>query len=118
MLCNSLFREEMRPSVRPTRPRTQSVAAQFNAVMTAIGTGIGNIAAHETGHQLNLPQMDCSDGKYNPACSENYIYQCGNSAGQANEWFYGVVPGDPIHWSFDARCAIYKYLGMKNTGCP
>jgi hypothetical protein len=102
------------PAYPPANP---SVAAQLDAVMTAIGTGIGNIAAHETGHQLNLPQMDCSNGM-NPACSEDFIYQNGNSAGQANEWFYRIVSGDPIHWSLDARCGIYKYLGMKNTGCP
>jgi len=84
--------------------------------MTAIGTGIGNNAAHETGHQLSLPEMDCSDGRHY-ACSEEFIYQNGNSAGVANEWFYGLVPGEKIHWTSDARCKIYKYLGMKGTGC-
>jgi hypothetical protein len=104
--------------VSPTYPPSNSSATeQFVRVMTAIGTGIGNIAAHETGHQLNLPQMDCSTPGHN-ACSEDYIYQDGNSSGVAHEWFYGVVPGEKIHWTPDAQCKIYKFLGMKNTGCP
>jgi hypothetical protein len=102
------------PTYPPSDP---SVAAQFLRVMTAVGTGIGNLAAHETGHQLALPEMDCSNG-LNSACSEDYIYQNGNSSGVANDWFYGTVPGEKIHWTFDAQCKIYKFLGMKNTGCP
>ena len=102
------------PTYPPSDP---SVAAQFLRVMTAIGTGIGNFAAHETGHQLALPEMDCSNG-LNSACSEDYIYQKGNGSGEANDWFYGTVPGEKIHWTLDAQCKIYKFLGMKNTGCP
>lgn len=102
------------PAYPPSDP---TAAAQFIRVMTALGTGIGNIAAHETGHQLNLPQMDCSSGN-RPACTEEYIYQNGNSSGLANDWFYGTAPGEKIHWSADAQCKIYKFLGMKNTGCP
>jgi len=102
------------PTYPPSDP---GVAAQFLRVMAAIGTGIGNLAAHETGHQLALPEMDCSNG-LNSACSEDYIYQNGNSSGVANDWFYGTVPGEKIHWTFDAQCKIYKFLGMKNTGCP
>jgi hypothetical protein len=64
----------------------QSATAQFIQVMTTIGTGIGNIAAHETGHQLNLPQMDCSNG-IKGACSEDHIYQNGNSSGEAMSGF-------------------------------
>lgn len=44
--------------------------------------------------------------------------QNGNGSGFANEWFYGDVPGEKIHWSSDAQCKIYKFLGMKNTNCP
>ncbi len=102
------------PAYPPSDP---TAAAQFIQVMTAIGTGIGNIAAHETGHQLNLPDMECSSGNHD-ACPEEHIYQNGNSSGKANEWFYGIVPGAKIHWSSDAQCKIYKFLGMKNTGCP
>ena len=89
----------------------------FPKVMTAIGTGIGNIAAHETGHQLNLPQMDCSTPRFNGACSEPYIYRNGITNGVADEWFYVAVPGEKIHWSPDAQCKIYKFLGMQNTQC-
>jgi hypothetical protein len=110
---NPIGTAPLSPSYPPSNP---TAAAQFTQVMTAIGTGIGNIAVHETGHQLSLPQMDCSNGT-NVACSEEFIYQNGNSAGQANEWFYGVGSGH-IHWSSDAQCKIYKFLGMRNTGCP
>jgi hypothetical protein len=98
-------------------PLNATTTAQFIQVMNAIGTGIGNQAAHETGHQLNLPQMDCSNG-INLACTEDFVYQNGNGSGGANDWFYGDVPGEKIHWSSDAQCKIYKFLGMKNTSCP
>jgi hypothetical protein len=98
-------------------PSNPSATEQFVRVVTAIGTGIGNIAVHETGHQLTVPELDCSTPGHD-ACSEENVYQNGNSSGTANEWFYGPVPGVKIHWTLGARCKIYKYLGMKNTGCP
>src|SRR5205823_12520380 len=41
--------------------------SQFRAISGAIGIGLGNTAAHEIGHQYNLPQMDC-DGPQGPPC--------------------------------------------------
>ncbi|PYT87373.1 MAG: hypothetical protein DMG36_25440 [Acidobacteria bacterium] len=40
--------------------------SQFFAIMGAIGTGLGNTAAHELGHQYKLPQMDCDDPNHQP----------------------------------------------------
>ena len=100
----------------PPSPSDRTATTQFLQVMTAIGTGIGNIAAHKTGHQLHVPEMECSIGN-NDACPEARIYQNGNSDGKANEWFYGVVPDGKIHWTADADCKIYQLLGMMNTGC-
>jgi hypothetical protein len=49
----------------PTNPASlMQFNTQFNQVMTATGIGIGNISAHETGHQLALPEMDCSVGTW------------------------------------------------------
>jgi hypothetical protein len=51
--------------------------------------------------------MNCDFNGY--ACSEPYIYQNGGS-GYNHDWFYANVPGEAIHWSPDAVCAIEKYL--------
>jgi hypothetical protein len=75
--------------------------------MTAIGTGIGNIAAHETGWQLHVPYMDCPDAGFD--CPNNYMYQNING-GASHEWFYGSVTGEMINWSPEGECAIYKVL--------
>ena len=111
------------PTYQYPPPTDPAAALQFNKqfgqVMNAIGFGIGAISAHETGHQLNLPQMNCSADN-NPACTENYIYQNGSSDGSRHEWFYGNIPGEQIHWSQDAVCALEKYLigrGYKDSNC-
>ena len=85
--------------------------------MTALGIGIGNNAAHETGHQLHVPYMDCpiSGGAY--ACPEDEIYQ--QQFGGRQEWAYGNEAGHPIHWSREGACAIYKFLlGSVPKGFP
>ena len=99
----------------PPATMTQSVLAQFDQLMPAIGHAIGAIAAHETGHQLNLPSMECSGS----GCPEDYIYQNGSS-GSSHEWFYANIPGEQIHWSPSAVCAIQKYLlgqGYHDKAC-
>jgi hypothetical protein len=91
---------------------------QFNQVITATGIGIGNTAAHETGHQLAVPYIDCSSPRNPMSCPEDYIYQNGNG-GASNEWFYGSVPRERIHWSLEGACAIYKFLlGSVPKGYP
>ena len=52
------------PSYPPTTPAQQSA---FQQLLTAIGTGVGNTAAHEIGHQLRLPDMD-SNQSGRPDC--------------------------------------------------
>ena len=39
--------------------------------MTSIGFAVGALAAHETGWQLNLPNMECTGS----ACPESHIYE-------------------------------------------
>jgi hypothetical protein len=46
---------------------TMGQNADFQQLLTAIGDGIGNTAAHELGHQLRLPDMDC-DGPGHTSC--------------------------------------------------
>jgi len=93
------------PSYPPATPAAES---QFAQVMRTLGYAIGTISAHETGHQPNLPHMDCGiEG--NPACPEDNLYQNGGS-GDNHLWFYGSAPSQQIHWSRDAICGIEKYL--------
>jgi hypothetical protein len=51
-------------------PKTAAQRATFEALLRAIGIGIGNTAAHEIGHQLGLPHMDCDKGGLFPDCSQ------------------------------------------------
>jgi hypothetical protein len=89
-------------------PTTQATQSQFAQVMQALGYAPGTISAHETGHQLNLPEMDSGiQGK--PACPGDNLYQNGGS-GDNHLWFYGTAPGQQIHWSQDAICKIEEYL--------
>ena len=103
-------REPISPTYPPTTP---AGFTQFGQVMTAIGYGIGTIAAHETGHQLSVPLMDCNDPpNRHPACGEDYLYQT-YSSGANHDWFYVPVNGiGPVrlHWSTRAQCAINYYL--------
>jgi hypothetical protein len=100
-------------------PMDPATAAQFNTLLGGIGYGIATVSAHETGHQLALPDMECGiEG--NPGCPEDYIYQNGGS-GSNHEWFYKSIPGKQIHWSHDAKCAIGRYLlgaSAAIKGCP
>ena len=108
------------PPVSPAYPPANSASqSQFQQLMGAIGFGIGTGAAHETGHQLFLPNMDCGKAPpgATPACPEDRIYQ--NGAGDSShEWFYGNLPGARIHWSQSAVCVLQRYLlGRSRSGC-
>jgi hypothetical protein len=98
------------PPVSPhySNPLDPTTEAQFVELMKTIGFGIGTGAAHETGHQIFLPHMDC--GRNDKAtCPEDRIYE--NGVGDSSHpWFYGNLTGQPIHWSPDARCALKRYL--------
>ena len=95
--------------VSPQYPPTDTATElQFQQLMGAIGFGIGAAAAHETGHELFLPSMDCNSAGH-ANCPEDRIFQNGVGTGD-NEWFYGNLPGAKIHWSDSAVCALEKYL--------
>jgi hypothetical protein len=100
----------------PYPPQTQSQQAQLVALMAALGTGIGNVAAHELGHQWVLPQMDC-DGTGFPACpsgagSDSYFYEY--YATSPSDFFY---IGPPMQWTTkDVQCLQKKLL--QGGQCP
>ena len=85
-------------------------------LVTAIGYAIGTISAHQTGHQLALPDMECGISGQ-PSCPEDYIYQNGGS-GSNHEWFYEDISKEQIHWSQDAVLAIERYLLGTCKGDP
>jgi hypothetical protein len=97
-------------AVSPTYPPTTPAALdQFSQIMKAIGHGIGAVAAHETGHQLLLPHMDCSGPNTSVKCSPINIYQ-NYASDDNNDFFYVDTPGNEIHWDTDGVCAINYYL--------
>jgi hypothetical protein len=64
--------------------------------MAALGTGIGNTAAHELGHQFQggkptLPYMDCGHGGTRPCENgNNYIYNFFSGSGFPQIPFTGI----------------------------
>lgn len=65
-------------------PTTATQQSAFRQLLIAIGTGVGNIAAHEIGHQLQLPDMDCGQpghvdcpGPPNNPVDEDFLYEHG-----------------------------------------
>ena len=104
----------VRPPYGPP-PLDSATAAQFDKLLRAIGFGIGAIAAHETGHQLNLPLMDCGPETLIGTCPEDRLYQDAAS-GSNHEWFYERLPGQPIHWTQGAICKIEMYLLGSTAG--
>jgi len=93
----------------PYKPVTDNDKSDFQKLVTAIGRAIGNVSAHETGHQLQLPNMECDGSSpYSNRCANDDIYVYERYATQT--WFFKDMPGVQLHWSDNARCAIEKYL--------
>lgn len=93
-------------------------------LMDAIGRGIGNTAAHETGHQFMLtvgmlmPDMECGPGGPKPCYDDiNSVYE----AATQGEWEYLDNFSPPIHWDPDDVTNLQKYFKCTGTGqdkCP
>jgi hypothetical protein len=85
--------------------------------MLAIGRGIGNGAAHETGHRI-VPSgpglMDCD-----LTCQSPDVFERGSSTGANEAWFYvpnavyldggNAVPVH-VHWGPKVQAALERYL--------
>jgi hypothetical protein len=78
-----------------------SDTVNFQRLVTAIGKGIGNIAAHETGHQYSfftkcitspVLNMDCGTEKKHCQYNVNSVYEFYH----ADDWDFLDSP--PIHW--------------------
>ncbi|HUA20939.1 MAG TPA: hypothetical protein VMB25_19455, partial [Bryobacteraceae bacterium] len=108
------------PPISP--PLTPGVLApgteeQFENLLKSIGFAIGSSAAHETGHQLTLPLMDCNKSNLIPNCpkevNQNGINQNGMvyEDGYADYWFFGTIPGQPaINWLSENQCVLAAFL--------
>jgi len=86
----------------PGYPPTSADLADFQKLVAGIGTAIGNVAAHETGWELNVPYMGCNT----ETCEDNnqLLYQYYN----IEPWFF---TGNPeMTWGNAGTCAIENYL--------
>ena len=68
-------------------------------------TGIGNVAAHELGHQFRLPDMDCTSGCDQPI-GFNY------DSDEAEPSFFLNV-GSPLHWTNSDQTVLNQELFKK-----
>ena len=82
--------------------------AQFAQLTSAIGWAIGNVAAHETGHQLQLHDLDCAESF---ACARNnYVYEYYAIGTDGAEWSFTQIPGKQLIWQPTNACALEKYF--------
>jgi hypothetical protein len=90
-------------------PISQSLESQFVRLTNGIGIGIGNNAVHETGHQLQLPHIDCDKGGiFFADCPSDPMHLYERYA--SNEAWYQDIPAGALHWDQTDICAIEKYL--------
>ncbi len=95
-----------------------SDTANFQKLATAIGTGIGTNAAHETGHQLAFPDfykypvtnMDCGTDAQPCENDVDSVYEFNH----ASDWNF-VNWNPPIHWQPTNQCNLEKYLLNSNS---
>lgn len=123
-------------TLQPTYPpQTASDIPTFQKIMAAVGTGIGNSAAHELGHQFqdgtpNLRFMDCGSGGVGPCeNSNNFVFEFfsgsgfpqdpSNSSSNGAQFKYVMIPGvPPINWGTTDKCALLRQLlGDPNASC-
>ena len=96
-------------------PQSPSDSATFQRLMAAIGTAIGNSAAHELGHQFQsgtptLPYMDCG---YDVSRPGGMISCEVDNTGKVNNFVYNFFggsgyPQDPL--SANSTGAQFKYV--------
>jgi hypothetical protein len=96
-----------------------SDAANFAKLAAAIGRGIGNTAAHETGHQIAfsaaLPGMDCGPGSTSGRTCEgaNSVYE----AQEAGPWNYLNNYSPPIQWEPTDLNILQNYFKCTAAQC-
>jgi hypothetical protein len=89
-------------------------------LVTTLGRGIGNTAAHETGHQISfavpLPGMECGPGTNPPKNCENGVNSVYESASQGEWDFLPINP--PIAWEPTDQKVLQNYLKCTANACP
>lgn len=97
----------------------QTSGQPTQALLQAIGEGIGTVAAHETGHQFVngfkqpypiVNGMDMEDKSPD-------TYNGGGCTGSKGTWYYTGVGTDgktPIYWESDADQSLKNLFGPKN----
>jgi hypothetical protein len=88
-------------------PISQTLNSEFEQLVSSLGSAIGRVSAHETGHQLNLPYMECGTPGAPCENGDKYVYQFYSSYG-GEEWWYTGSPS--LQWSPSAVCALEKYF--------
>jgi hypothetical protein len=86
--------------------------------MAAAGRGIGNTAAHELGHQFQLPDMECGGpnapcpGTGTPSNLYEYFSCKGYPPSQASDGAQSVYLhiGAPLQWTSDDAKALTQKL--------
>lgn len=114
-------------------PKDPTAFDNFRKLINAIGTGIGNGAAHEASHYLagqknqdgyGMPIVDCGLGNQNAGrigCygNDNFVYEFYTANGQPQDptnpdssggsFFYVDIPSHPIHQEFRDDCWLQKW---------
>lgn len=92
-------------------PQTSAQKTAFQNLLSAIGKGIGNTAAHELGHQFQLPDMDCETSEQpnlpcNPPLGGNIdlLYESEQSAA-----FFLDIGGD-LTWDLTDKPILTQEL--------
>ena len=101
----------------PYPPQTSQDSAAFVQLLQALGTGLGNAAAHELAHQIAYTftlNMHCNvsvDGCQN---GNNHVFEIDG----APDWEYLQVYPD-IQWQPNTVCAIRQYFtkGYRSPDC-
>lgn len=95
------------PSGDPSQGMTSTQSSAFQAMLVGIGRGIGNIAAHELGHQFGLTYMDCdkpADSSTSPPTPAGPACPEGGPHNNLYEYYSDSLPqysyvGAPLHWA-------------------
>jgi uncharacterized protein YjdB len=103
------------PFASPLNGMTPAQAVAWQNLLAGTGIGIGNIAAHELGHQFELPFIDCNKSGSLPCpggVSPNLYY----------EYYQEGLPdfsdiGSPLQWTTNSISCINQQLLTKNTIC-
>jgi hypothetical protein len=103
------------PFASPLNGMTPAQAVAWQNLLAGTGIGIGNIAAHELGHQFELPFIDCNKSGKLPCpggVSPNLYY----------EYYQEGLPdfsdiGSPLQWTTNSISCINQQLLTKNTIC-